>query len=188
MSIRTVSVTGQSESHRRNNGAVVDRDVALDNALEHFELVNVVSHLLRRAHFRAEEIFSQRAGHLGLTPRQKALLIAAYRLPGANQSELATQIALDRNTFAEMLTRMVAAGMLVRDRDPGDARAKRIFITRRGIERLKEIMPIDKVVEAAVVDSLPLEYRPLFLKCLRLMVGVDNDAAADSNNVITRRN
>ena len=188
MSIRTLSDTEHSELPRRKSGAVVDRDVALDKVLEDFELVNVVSHLLRRAHFRAEEIFSQRAGHLGLTPRQKALLIAAYRMPGANQSELATQIALDRNTFAEMLTRMVAAGMLVRDRDPGDARAKRIFITRRGIDLLKEIMPIDKTVEAAVVDTLPLEYRPLFLKCLRLMVGVDNDPAAESNHVTTRRN
>jgi DNA-binding MarR family transcriptional regulator len=155
--------------------AVAGRDMALDVLLEGFELRDVVSHLLRRAHFRAEEIFNERAGRFGLTPRQKALLIVAYRHPGANQSELAERIAIDRNTIAEMLSRMVKAGLLVRSKDPGDARSNRLYITPRGIGLLKEIMPVDRTVEHAVMETLPPEYRPLFVKCLKRMVGVDAD-------------
>ncbi len=165
----------------------VGRDPELDALLAGFELGHVVSHLLRRAHFRAEDIFSQRAGdRLGLTPRQKALLVTCYRNPGANQSALADLIAIDRNTFAEMLSRMVAAGLLVRSRDPDDARSNRVHITRAGVEMLKAIMPIDPLIEEAVVAPLPPEYRPLFLKCLRLMVGLDRpgngEAAVDSGS------
>lgn len=135
---------------------------------------NIVSHLLRRAHFRAEEIFSQQAGErLKLTPRQKAVLISCYRNPGTNQSALAERIALDRNTMAEMVSRMVRTGLLVRSRDPDDARSNRVHITARGIRMLKAIMPIDPLIEALVVDPLPVEYRPLFLKCLRLVVGLE---------------
>ncbi len=162
--------------------AWAERDVELDKLLEDFELAGVVSHLLRRAHFRAEDIFSQYAGDsLKLTPRQKALLISCYRNPGANQSALADHIALDRNTVAEMVSRMVRTGLLVRSRDPHDARSYRVHITGDGIRMLKAIMPIDPVIEAQVVSPLPPEYRPLFLKCLQLMVGIRHDGPADTD-------
>jgi DNA-binding MarR family transcriptional regulator len=172
---RSVRVAPSKAARPRRAAAATAADPALDALLDGFDLAFVVSHLLRRAHFRAEEIFNERAGRMGVTPRQKALLIAVYRSPGANQSELAERIALDRNTFAEMLSRMVRAGMLVRDKDPADARSNRIFITAHGIEVLKEIMPIDRDVELAVVEPLPPEYRLLFVKCLRKMVGIDTD-------------
>ena len=151
-------------------------DPALDLVLGDFQLTEVVSHLLRRAHFRAEEIFSGRAGQLGLTPRQKALLITAYQNPGANQSLLADRIAIDRNSFAEMLARMLKAGFLERRRAPQDARSNQIFITGKGIEAVKRIMPVDRLVEAEVIGPLPPEYRPLFIKCLRMMVGIDGES------------
>jgi len=52
-------------------------------ALEEFDLSQVASHLLRRAHFRAEALFAQAFPDEDLTPRQKALLITVYQNPGA---------------------------------------------------------------------------------------------------------
>jgi len=172
---------------RRGRSVAVAQDRELDALLESFELGQVVSHLLRRAHFRAEEIFAQEAGdRLGLTPRQKALLVSCYRHPGSNQSALAERIALDRNTAAEMVSRMVGTGLLVRSRDPHDARSNQVHITGKGVRLLKAIMPIDPLIEARVVQPLPPEYRPLFLKCLRLMAGLEpgggsSGAVAGSN-------
>jgi DNA-binding MarR family transcriptional regulator len=166
---------GQKAASRARREAPVAamKDAELDRLLQGFELGNIVSHLLRRAHFRAEEIFSQQAGErLKLTPRQKALLVSCYRNPGSNQSALAERIALDPNTAAEMVSRMVRTGLLVRSRDPDDARSNRVHITASGIRMLKAIMPVDPVIESLVVEPLPPEYRPLFLKCLRLMVGL----------------
>ncbi len=155
-------------------------DPELDDLLHDFELAQVASHLLRRAHFRAEDIYSQTAGRLGLTPRQKALLIAAYRNPGANQTVLADMIALDPNSLAEMVTRMVREGLLRRMRAPQDARSKSISITKAGIEILKRIMPLDARVETDVLLPIPAEHRELFLHCLQMMVGIR--PSADNGN------
>lgn len=141
--------------------------------LHGFDLSANVSHLLRRAHFRAEEIYSSQVGHDGLTPRQKALLIASYRLPGLYQSELAKQIAIDRNSLAEMLARLVKSGFLRRRKAAEDGRAHQIFITRRGIAALKKVMPIDWIVEDAVIAPLSPELRPAFIKALHQMLDIE---------------
>ncbi len=141
--------------------------------LHGFDLSANVSHLLRRAHFRAEEIYSSQVGRNGLTPRQKALLVMSYRFPGSNQSELAKKIAIDRNSFTEMLARLVKSGFLSRRKAAEDGRANQIFITRRGISALKRVMPVDWIVEDAVVAPLPLHLRPAFIKALHQMLDID---------------
>lgn len=154
-------------------------DVELDRLLADFELTRIASHLLRRAHFRAEEIFSSQAGHLGLTPRQKALLIAAYRHPDANQSELAAMIAIDANTLAEMVSRMVRDGLLERSRDPRDGRAKRLRVTALAIDRLKLLMPLDVEVERQVLAPVSAARRTILVDCLRQMLQIDNPSPDD---------
>ena len=136
-------------------------------------LTNVVSHLLRRAHFRAEEIFGEELGARGLTPRQKALLIIAYQNPGASQNELAQKIAIDRNSFAEMLARMVARGYVRRERSRDDGRAYEITITEKGVRAVEEVLPGDARVEKRIMAPLPEELRPLFVKCLKIMAGLE---------------
>jgi DNA-binding MarR family transcriptional regulator len=143
------------------------------HSLDEFVLTDVVSHLLRRAHFRAEDLFAQEFGKDGLTPRQKALLITAYQNPGANQNELADKVAIDRNSFAEMLNRMVSNGYVRRAKAKEDARAYHITISQKGIDLLVEVLPRDREVEEKVFAPLPAELRPLFIKCLKIMVGLD---------------
>ena len=143
---------------------------------DRFVLTDVVSHLLRRAHFRAEELFSIELGQSGLTPRQKALLVTAYQHPGETQNQLAERIALDRHSFAEMLRRMVTRGLLSRVPAHTDGRAYSIFVTPKGEALLGEVLPHDLVVEEKVLEPLPPEYRPLFIKCLQILVGVEPSA------------
>ena len=145
---------------------------------DRFVLTDVVSHLLRRAHFRAEELFSTELGQSGLTPRQKALLVTAYQHPGETQNQLAERIALDRHSFAEMLRRMVTRGLLTRVPAQTDGRAYSIFVTPEGEALLGEVLPHDLVVEEKVLAPLPPEYRPLFIKCLQILVGVEPSASA----------
>ncbi|MDH4063903.1 MAG: MarR family winged helix-turn-helix transcriptional regulator [Acidobacteriota bacterium] len=140
---------------------------------DRFVLTDVVSHLLRRAHFRAENLFDAELGRWGLTPRQKALLVMAHQHPGETQNQLAERVALDRASFAEMLRRMTARGLLKRVAARRDRRAYAIFITPKGTALLRNIMPLDRVVEARIIEPVPLEYRPIFLKCLKLMIGLE---------------
>lgn len=146
--------------------------------LDEFRLEDVGSHLLRRAHFLAEELFSQEFADESLTPRQKAALIIVYRQPGLNQNSLADHLFMDRNTVAEMVKRLITAGLLNRLPAKDDQRAYELFLAPAGAALLNRVMPRDAAVERRLLERLPEEYRPLFVKCLRLLVepvGRDRD-------------
>lgn len=142
-------------------------------ALQEFDLTQVASHLLRRAHFRAEALFAQAFPDEDLTPRQKALLVTVYQNPGATQNRIAELIALDRNSFAEMIARMTKKGYVRRTRSAEDGRAYALEISPQGEALLARILPRDAEVEAQVLAPIPEELRPVFLRCLRLMAGLE---------------
>lgn len=143
---------------------------AVRRLLDDFRLEDVGSHLLRRAHFLAEELFAQEFAGESLTPRQKAAMIIVYRQPGLNQNALADRLFMDRNTVAEMVKRLVASRLLRRHAAREDQRAYELFLAPAGAELLNRVMPRDALVEHRVLERLPQEYRPLFVKCLRLLV------------------
>ncbi len=143
---------------------------AVRRMLDAFRLEEVASHLLRRAHFAAEELFAQEFSDESLTPRQKAALIAVYQQPGLNQNALADRLFMDRNTVAEMVKRLAAAGLMRRVGAQEDQRAYQLFLGEEGAALLNRVMPRDIGVERRVLERLPEEYRPLFLKCLRMLV------------------
>jgi DNA-binding MarR family transcriptional regulator len=153
--------------------ATAGRELSGEEAIASFVLTENVTHLLRRAHFRAEGLFAEEFGDVGITPRQKALLVAAAQHPGSTVSQLAKAIALDRQSAAEMLHRMVDRGYMKLHKSELDRRAYAVDITPSGYEILVQVMPRDHELEERVIAPLPVEYRALFKKCLRLMVGLD---------------
>lgn len=154
---------------------------AVRRQLDSFQLEMVGSHLLRRAHFMAEELFSQEFCDESLTPRQKAALIIVYQHPGLNQNALADRLFMDRNTVAEMVKRLVGAELLNRLAAEDDQRAYRLFLGAAGAELLNRVMPRDALVEQRVLERLPQEYRPLFVKCLHLLVEPASGPSVDAD-------
>ncbi|MGE0315682.1 MAG: MarR family winged helix-turn-helix transcriptional regulator [Lautropia sp.] len=138
--------------------------------LDAFQLGDVGTHLLRRAHFMAEEAFAQEFADESLTPRQKAALVTVYQQSGLNQNALADRLFMDRNTVADMVRRLVSAGLLYRVAAKDDQRAYQLFLAPGGADLLNRVMPRDLAVEQRVLGRLPEEYRPLFVKCLRILV------------------
>ena len=143
---------------------------AVRQMLDNFNLEEVPSHLLRRAHFLAEERFAREFADEALTPRQKAALISVYKHPGLSQNALADHLHMDRNTVAEMVRRLVASQLLQRTDADDDQRAYQLFLAPAGAQVLERVMPRDLLLEQRTLDCLPEEYRPLFMKCLRLLV------------------
>jgi DNA-binding MarR family transcriptional regulator len=139
--------------------------------LDSFHLGDIASHLLRRAHFLAEDMFAQEFSGESLTPRQKAALIAVYQQPGLNQNALAERLFMDPNTIADMVKRLVAAKLLLRQAARNDHRAYQLYLAPTGAQLLNRVMPRDAIIEARLLERLPEEYRPLFLKCLKMLVG-----------------
>lgn len=143
--------------------------------LDDFHLENVLSHLLRRAHFRAEEVFAQEFADEAITPRQKATLVILYHNPGLSQNALADRLFMDRNTVAEMVRRLVSTGLVRRASAKDDQRAYELFLAPDGARLLDRVMPRDIEVERRIAERLPPEYRPLFVKCLKLLVDPTSD-------------
>jgi DNA-binding MarR family transcriptional regulator len=138
-------------------------------ALDQFKLENVTSHLLRRAHFAAEDVFAREFAAEAITPRQKAALIAVYQQPGVNQNALAALLFMDRNTIAEMASRLAKRGLLKRLPASGDRRAYQLFLTPKGISLLGGVILRDGRVEQKIIEAIPAKDRPVFLRCLRLL-------------------
>ena len=155
----------KAPSNRPAHGVTKEVQALLDS----FRLEDVPSHLLRRAHFKAEEIFANTFSDEGVTPRQKATLVLLHQEPGLNQNELSARLAMDRNTVADMVRRMCRSQLIERKASAADARAYELYVAPEGIELLNRIMPRDVSVEARLLTRLPQEYRGLFVKCLRLI-------------------
>jgi DNA-binding MarR family transcriptional regulator len=159
---------------RRRRAVSIDASVELRpdvrRILDGFRLEDVGSHLLRRAHFLAEELFAREFAAEAITPRQKAALVIVHQQPGLNQNALADRLYMDRNTVAEMVRRLVATGLLRRVGATDDQRAYQLFLAPAGALLLNRVMPRDAGVEATLLERLPVEYRQLFLKCLRLLI------------------
>ncbi|MBA1291628.1 MarR family winged helix-turn-helix transcriptional regulator [Pseudomonas japonica] len=143
--------------------------------VDRFHLEDIVSHLLRRAHFMAEERFNAEFAGESITPRQKAALIVVSQHPGLTQNALAGHLFMDRNTVAEMVKRLCASGMLIRTSAQSDQRAYQLYLGSEGAELLERVLPRDFEVERKLLERLPEEYRPLFLKCLKLIVSPEDE-------------
>ena len=162
---RRTAGDGQAAADPRDAISAASRKI-----LDNFRLEDIATHLLRRAHFAAEEMFAQEFAQESITPRQKAALVMLYQHPGLSQNALADRLFMDRNTVAEMVKRLAAGNLIRRTQAKDDQRAYELFLAPGGAELLDLVMPRDMKVEQKVLERLPAEYRPLFIKCIRLIV------------------
>jgi DNA-binding MarR family transcriptional regulator len=138
-------------------------------ALDGFVLQDVGSHLLRRAHFAAEEDFAREFAAEAITPRQKAALVAVYQQPGINQNELAAQLFMDRNTVAEMVSRLTARALVKRMQAANDRRAYRLYLAPEGAKLLDRVILRDAKVEKSIFARVPRKDRAVLIRCLRIL-------------------
>lgn len=147
-----------------------DRDER-ERLLSSLQLLDTPGHLLRRNHQRSYEIFAGQVGD-DVTRQQMALLIALYQNPGAAQNGLVALTGFDKATIAEMLGRMIARGWVSRSRDARDGRAWTMHITDAGRDMLLERIPLVVAAQTEILAPLPEDMRPVFLHCLRLLLGL----------------
>ena len=103
------------------------------------------------------------AGAAGL---EIALLAAAAELEAPSQTDLVTATGIDRSTLAELTARMIAKGLLERERSATDGRAKTVRVTAAGREALEIMRPRVKAADKRILSLLPKPKREGFLKLL----------------------
>ena len=137
-----------------------------------YSLVAASGHLLRRCQQRAEELFAEEVGADGPTPRQFAILLSVYQNPGLNQTDLVRLIGIDRSTLTELLRRMIARGMLRRERRAADRRNKALFMTALGKDVLTRALPAVARAQEQIMEPIPPDQRATVMDALGLLAGV----------------
>jgi DNA-binding MarR family transcriptional regulator len=112
------------------------------------------SHLLHRAVQIAVEIYAEEFGAGAITQRQFAVLAATAEHDGATQTDLVRITGIDRSTMAEMAQRLIAKGLLERQRSTSDARANAVRLTPAGRAALEDARPKMAAADARLLKLI----------------------------------
>lgn len=74
-----------------------------------------------------------------LTGPQFAVLTAVNAAPGQDQRSMASAVALDTSTMADVARRLETRGLIVRRTAPDDGRRKLLYLTDEGLEVLRAV-------------------------------------------------
>ena len=94
-----------------------------------------------------------------LTGPQFAVLSAIRAYPAADQTALASAVALDTSTMADVCRRMERRGLIIRHESPHDARAKVLALTDEGVEALAEVNRRARALDEALLEGCPAQHR-----------------------------
>lgn len=135
------------------------------------------SHLLHRALQVSLDIYAETFSDSDLTQRQYAVLSAVEAQEGLTQTDLVRATGIDRSTLADMAARMIAKGLLARERSQADARANAVRLTEAGAAILAEARPRMATADERLMRLISGGKREAFLAQLRQLVAAGEAGA-----------
>jgi DNA-binding MarR family transcriptional regulator len=133
--------------------------------------------LARRFQQIAVAVFHAEVEEAGydLTPVQYAALATLGTHPGIDQATLAGLIAYDRTTITGVVDRLVQKGLLVRQANSRDRRARALHVTDEGRRILGGIEPAVEAAQRIMLRGLTAEEAGEFLRLLRKAIAAGNE-------------
>ena len=141
-------------------------------------LSHSATHLLHRVLQLALDFHAEASGPAGLTQRQYTVLAAAGAADGVSQSDLVRATGIDRSTLADLVARMIAKGLLERERSATDARANTVRVSQAGKLALAEGGRPAARSDQRVLELLPPKKRESFVKTLSTLAAAADVTAA----------
>jgi MarR family transcriptional regulator for hemolysin len=94
---------------------------------------------------------------MGVTRSQWWVLanLSRHNGQGMMQTELAKVMDVGKVTLGGLIDRLEASGLVKRQADPSDRRAKRVVMTTKGTKLLSEIQHIAVVVNGQILNGIP---------------------------------
>jgi DNA-binding MarR family transcriptional regulator len=127
-----------------------------------------VTHLLHRSLQLALDMHAE-AGPVEITQRQYTVLAAAGTADGQTQNDLVRATGIDRSTLADLVARMLAKGLLERQRSATDARANTVRLSDAGRRALSASSGPAAAADEKLLSYLPAKKRDGFLKALSIL-------------------
>jgi DNA-binding MarR family transcriptional regulator len=134
-------------------------------------------YLFRRMQQIAVAIFIEECKAFDLTPVQYAALIAIRTHPGIDATRLSAVIAFDRSTLGSVIERLEAKSYVERKPALDDKRVKLLYLTKAGMNLLRDIMPSVDRVQARILQPLKPADRKTLLTLLEQLVDLNNEAS-----------
>jgi DNA-binding MarR family transcriptional regulator len=136
------------------------------------ELYDQPGHLIRRAQQIAVSRFFEALGR-EVTPVQYAILRMLQDRPGIDQVTLASEVALDTSTTADICARLETKGWILREVLP--RRQRRLVLTAEGEAVLARLVPGLVAMNHDLLSRLEEDERLAFMQLLRKFVQVNNE-------------
>ena len=131
--------------------------------------------LIRRLHQIHVALFQEACGEFEITPLQYSLLSALAVRKTADQTTLATDIALDRTTTTGALKRLAARNFVERAVDEEDRRARLCRLTPAGSALLAKIEASARAAHRATLDNLSEREQAVFVDMMQRIVAAHSN-------------
>ena len=130
---------------------------------------------IRRLHQIHVALFQEACGEFEITPLQYSLLSALAVRKTADQTTLATDIALDRTTTTGALKRLAARNFVERAVDEEDRRARLCRLTPAGSALLAKIEASARAAHRATLDNLSEREQAVFVDMMQRIVAAHSN-------------
>lgn len=125
-------------------------------------LLNDAARLMRKD-------FERRTRSLGLTRAQWQALFHLARNEGCNQATLADLLEVEPITLARLVDRLEAGGLVERRADPGDRRARLLFLGQRAHPLLEQLRALGAETREIALAGIDEDERNLLMTLLTKM-------------------
>ena len=130
-----------------------------------------IHHLWMKTYLQMKRLVTAQAMPLGLSPGQPKILEFLAKYGEHEQKDIASYCEIEPATVGNILTRMEAAGLIVRRNRPNNRRSLYVSLTERGEEMARMVGEIFASAEAQITSALTEEEREtlfqLLTKCLQ---------------------
>jgi DNA-binding MarR family transcriptional regulator len=110
-----------------------------------------------RAYHLCEAVMATKLAALDVRTAEHEVLANLVRDPGINQQVLAERCFTAKSHISALLRSLEERGLVARELDPSDARARRLYVTRSGDALAKKTIAAQSEIIAAMTNSVSVK-------------------------------
>ena len=107
-----------------------------------------------RAYHLCESVMAQRLGAIGVRTAEHEVLANLLSRPGVSQQVLSARCFSAKSHISALIGQLELRGLVRREPDPADARAKQLFLTPAGEALARKTVAIQSEVIRAMAESI----------------------------------
>jgi DNA-binding MarR family transcriptional regulator len=132
-------------------------------------------YLVRRLNQIHYALFAEECRAFNVTPVQYGLLTALFIRGKLDQVSLAEELGIDRTNVAEVLKRLSARGLVKREENPADRRAKLASLTAKGQKLTGSMYDAMQRAQDRLLAPLSQVQRDAFMATLVRLIDANNE-------------